>query len=67
MLLYKIGVVLFGMGFIGKSNFFVYERFGLCVCFGIIFIIYELENEIKNNIIELKCGDCNFCVVSCFV
>lgn len=65
VLSHKIGAVLSGMGFIGKSNLFVHERFGPRVRLGTILTTYEPENEIKNNIIEPKCGDCNLCVVSC--
>jgi epoxyqueuosine reductase QueG len=65
VLSHKIGAVLSGMGFIGKSNLFVHERFGPRVRLGTILTTYKPENEIKNNIIELKCGDCNLCVVSC--
>jgi len=65
VLSHKIGAVLSGMGFIGKNNLFVHNRFGPRVRLGTILTTYEPEEEIKNHIIEPQCGQCNLCIISC--
>ncbi|WP_039765079.1 4Fe-4S double cluster binding domain-containing protein [Caldicellulosiruptor sp. F32] len=65
VLSHKIGAVLSGMGFIGKNNLFVHNRFGPRVRLGTILTTYEPEEKIQNHIIEPQCGQCNLCVISC--
>ncbi|WPX08293.1 4Fe-4S double cluster binding domain-containing protein [Anaerocellum danielii] len=65
VLSHKIGAVLSGMGFIGKNNLFVHNRFGPRVRLGTILTTYEPEEKIENHIIEPQCGQCNLCIISC--
>ncbi|ABP66950.1 4Fe-4S ferredoxin, iron-sulfur binding domain protein [Caldicellulosiruptor saccharolyticus DSM 8903] len=65
VLSHKIGAVLSGMGFIGKNNLFVHNRFGPRVRLGTILTTYEPEEKIENHIMEPQCGQCNLCIISC--
>ncbi|WP_297638096.1 tRNA epoxyqueuosine(34) reductase QueG [uncultured Clostridium sp.] len=60
---------LAGIGFIGKNNMLITEKYGSYVFLGEIITDLELDIKEKNKILELKeykeCGKCNICFKEC--
>lgn len=53
---------LAGVGFRGKNNMIITEKYGSYVFLGEIITNLDLQ---KDNGIECKCGDCNLCLKAC--
>lgn len=53
---------LCGIGFIGKNNMIINEKYGSYIFLGEIITDLYIE---KSTPIESKCGDCNLCIKSC--
>lgn len=53
---------LCGIGFIGKNNMIINEKYGSYIFLGEIITDLYIEKSIP---IECKCGDCSLCIKSC--
>ncbi|WP_167955309.1 4Fe-4S dicluster domain-containing protein [Anaerosporobacter faecicola] len=56
--------ILSGIGWIGKNNLLITERYGSALCMCSILTDLPLKTD-KKEIMMPKCGDCNLCVKVC--
>ena len=61
---HKTIATLAGIGWIGKNNLLVTEKFGSAICLGVVLTDAPL-NTISNDTIKSKCGDCDICLEVC--
>lgn len=53
-----------GLGWIGKNNCLITEKYGSWVSLGVIYTTANIIN-VRNKKIISKCGDCDMCIRSC--
>ena len=53
---------LAGLGFLGRNNMLITEKYGSKVFLGEIITTLNLEED---NVVENKCGDCELCITAC--
>lgn len=63
ILSHKIGAILSGEGFIGKSGLFVHKKYGSIIRLGTV--LTDFATQEKYEILSSKCKSCNECVKSC--
>lgn len=60
---HKLGAILSGMGWLGKSGLFIHKEYGPRVRLGTVLTDCKICTE--NKILESKCGKCNLCKEIC--
>lgn len=60
----RLAAVLAGLGFFGKNQLVINNRYGSFIFLGLVFVNLECDLEVKLEVND-QCGDCRICLDAC--